>query len=773
MAPRGSTLVVSSSYADYYTCSNIGIFRSTNGGTSFYQVGPAGAAFDLASDPTDTTVLYSGISLITACSGGVNGIYKSVDTGANWTKVSDGAMDALIVDYTTNNIEIDARGSAVFVNIIQDGQTAGIFYSGDGGVNWTAMDLPLLPVGTAATISNVIPGAPITIVTSSNHGLSSGDEVQIADVSGTAGANGIYTMAIVDETSFSLDGSSDGTAYDGGGTWQKLVGMNPRYKPGDQGSIHASIRIDPTTTTTVYLGGDRQDAPFPNYIGALNYSGNLFRGDATVSGSGSSPSPQWEHLTHSDSVAAIPGGGTAGTSAPHADSREMIVDSNGDLIEGDDGGVYRRSSRQDNTGDWFSIIGDMQVTEMHDVAYDTLPNMIISGNQDTGTTYQTAVGGTIWSSLSTADGGDVAVDNIWLAGSSQSVRYSSFQNLGAFRRSVWDSSGNFVSQTFPWLTVSGGGAEFIPQFVTPVVTNNAAGSRLLIGGANSLYESFNGGDAIAEIGPGLVVNNGGHTLDYGTASSADAFYAAANGDQVSVRTAAAGPINSNTVASAGDYVRGVAVDPANHLIGYAIDSDQVFMTTNGGASWAEISGSGGTGLTDNNLRSIAAAPDKLFVGGGLGVYVMETASPGIWAQFGSGLPHAPIWDLDYDDADEVLVAGTLGRGAWLLAIGPDPLTQTISGYVQTNGGAGISGVIMSGLPGDPMPPMASLPSRRTARIVVARMGSNGIHLIYQLRSNIHPIEEFCAANQHCRRARRSGATPCTFAGVAGTELSVA
>ena len=70
---------------------------------------------------------------------------------------------------------------------------------------------------------------------------------------------------------------------------------------------------------------------------------------------------------------------------------------------------------------------------MHDVAYDNLSDKFISGSQDTGTTYQTAAGGTTWNSISTADGGDVAVDNIVLTGSSQSVRYSSFQNLGGFR----------------------------------------------------------------------------------------------------------------------------------------------------------------------------------------------------------------------------------------------------------------------------------------------------------------------------------------------------
>ncbi|MDX1409102.1 MAG: hypothetical protein R3330_13230, partial [Saprospiraceae bacterium] len=39
---------------------------------------------------------------------------------------------------------------------------------------------------------------------------------------------------------------------------------------------------------------------------------------------------------------------------------------------------------------------------------------------------------------------------------------------------------------------------------------------------------------------------------------------------------------------------------------------------------------------------------------------------GTWLKVGTGLPNAPVWDLDYDLTDDVLVAGTLGRGAWTI-----------------------------------------------------------------------------------------------------------
>ena len=659
VAPRGPTFVLSVDYADAFTCGNIGLFRSTDGGGIFSKVGPPGTAFDLAGDPLAPGDLYSGLTYVSLCTGGSlsNGIYKSSDTGATWNKVSNPVMDALIVDGTTNNIEIAARGGIVYVNIIQNGRSAGIFYSTDGGATWTQMDLPLIPVGSTDTIANVAPGSPIGITTTANpHGLSTGDMVKIQGVTGTTGANGLHRITVTGANTFTLDGTNDSTAWGGGGTWQEVVGTNP----GGQGGIHASLRVDPATPTTVYIGGDRQEGPFPNYIGATTYTGSLFRGDATVAPAGGAPSPQWDHLTHSNSVSGIPNGGTASSSAPHADSREMAIDANGDLIETDDGGIYRRTSPQNNTGDWYSLNGNLQITEIHSVAYDALSDALISGNQDNGVSYQPTSGASVWYILSGGDGGDVAVDNIALAASNQSVRYSSSQYLGWFRRTVWDASGARISTSFPALTVVGGGAALQPQFYTPIAVNEAIGDRLLIGGWNSLYESLDGGSTITEIGAGLRVNDGGNTIVYGAVGNPDALYAA-TGSSVAVRTSAGGSITTVSVSGAGT-IRGVGMDPNNWQTVYAIDSDQVFRSTNAGASWTDVTGS----LSDTNLRSIVAAPGMLFVGGGQGVYVMDTTS-GTWYDFGSGLPHAPVWDLDYDDSDHVLAAGTLGRGAWTLS----------------------------------------------------------------------------------------------------------
>src|SRR5205807_2369194 len=129
--------------------------------------------------------------------------------------------------------------------------------------------------------------------------------------------------------------------------------------PGSQGGIHLALQADSRNANLVYIGGDRQPFPFPNSIGARDYSGRLFRGDASKP-AGS----QWVHLTHTSGLGAA-GGGTASNSAPHADSRDMGLAANGVLIVSNDGGVYRRTSPQTNTGDWFSMNGNLQVTEFH------------------------------------------------------------------------------------------------------------------------------------------------------------------------------------------------------------------------------------------------------------------------------------------------------------------------------------------------------------------------------------------------------------------------
>jgi len=430
------------------------------------------------------------------------------------------------------------------------------------------------------------------------------------------------------------------------------------------------------------VGGDRQPGPLPNFIGASTFSGRLFRGDTRVAPTGVPPSPQWKHLTHSNSIQQIPGGGTASGSAPHAGSREMVIDASGDLIEVDEGGVYRRTSPRDNTGDWFSINGDIQTTEFIHIAYDTNSIIIIGGAQGVGSSQQLTTGSTTWTSVSGGDGGYVAVDNITLAASNQSIRYSNSQIQINFRREVYDAANNRIGDpVFPALTVVGGGAPLQTGFFIPVKLNAIDPTRLVIAGANSVYESFDQGNTITELdGPGAneaAMAYGGRS---GGVDNPDVLYVGFNTDSnpsvptVFLRTTAGAALTQTaalpTNSPSGIILRDVVMDSDDWRSAYVVVDNQVFRTTNAGVSWTDITGNltqFGAGKFKTTVFVAGATNDLLLVGTNAGVFVSFSSSGFTsWNKLGIGLPNAPVADLDYDVKDDVLVAGTLGRGAWTI-----------------------------------------------------------------------------------------------------------
>lgn len=609
--------------------------RSTDGGATWSAVRDLALnsyVFDLVADPSDADRMYATVER--------RGVYRSDDGGATWRDVtSDAALkDAFTRTVTrggqsgvNNNAELAVGADGrVFVAVLVGGQANYIGFSDDQGGSWTAMDLPL-----------------------------------------TAEAN------------------------------DAVDGLNPRFKPGGQGAIHFAILVDPNDSDIVYVGGDRQDLHFEeprlvdnyyayNSIGARDYSGRLFRGDASVPASGEIPSPQWQHLTHRADVAAIPGGGTARASAPHADSREMAIDARGDLIEVDDGGVYRRTSPGDNTGDWFSLNGNLQVSEMHDIAYDPLSKMLIGGNQDTGTPEQWRQGDAAWRTVTTADGGDVQVDAS--AAPDESYRYSSVQFFGGFRRIVYNADGRPLRIEFPAMAVEGVPVfELAPEFdfVQRFSLNAVDPARAVIG-AYSVFETFDRFETLVEAATLQrdALERVSSTA-YGCADNADLLYFGHGSlytpaGHITARRglgedAAPSPDDWTATGYVGGPVRDIVIDQEDCATAYAIDARRVFATNDAGATWRDLTGNlAAAPVTYPDLRKLELVPaDGLFgidkavlIGSRAGVHVMFPRAEGVWFAMNDGLPHAPVWDLDYSAADNALFAATIGRGAWRLQTGP-------------------------------------------------------------------------------------------------------
>ena len=628
-----------------------GVFRTTDGGATWAAVegipGTA-AAFDLVVDPRDADRMYATI--------GRQGVFRSDDGGATWRNAS--SHDSLLTSAFTsrvtrsgrfgdnNNAELAVGADGrVYVAVLIGGQANYIGFTDDQGGVWTAMDLPL-------------------------------------------------TRELNDA----------------------VDGLNPRFKPGAQGSIHFSILVDPDDSDTVYVGGDRQDLHFfeledggfgvASSIGARDYSGRLFRGDAGIAPTGEAPSPQWEHLTHRADVADVPGGGTAHSSSPHADSREMVFDANGDIVEVDDGGVYRRTSPRDNTGDWFSLNGNLQISEMHDIAYDPVSKRLIGGNQDTGTPYQRQRGPT-WHTLATADGGDVAVDASEAPDTSH--RYSSTQFLFNFLRTTYDASGALVAWRYPALQLNG---EFVyeldPNFdFTQRISLNAVDPTRGVIGAASVYETFDRFETLTEaasLARGALQH--ATATAYGCVGNTDLLYFGLNSSyspqaQIMVRRGLGDdgePSADDWTATTyvGGLVRDIVIDPADCDTVYALDALRVQASNDGGETWRDVTGNlADAPVSYLDLHKIEVVPaggffgvdDAIVVGGRAGAHVMFPRVEGLWFSMNEGLPHAPVWDLDYSPEDNALFAATLGRGAWRLDAGPQVAARIADQTLEVAGGA--------------------------------------------------------------------------------------
>ena len=612
----------------------IGVLRTTDGGATWTTLDGGGQfrRFHIRD------VAPRGRTIVVATDAADNGIFRTTDAGASWTQVAGAAGTGLPAGESFALAGDPTNPSRLFAHI----GAAGIFRSSNTGGTWSKV---------SNTAMDALLGGALNVKISV--GASNNVYVAIADSGGLAG--------------LFRSGNS-------GGAWAALDlpstieagGVRFGLHPGGQAHIHLSLAADRANHRVVYIGGDRQptsDEPlltassWPNSIGARDYSGRLFRVDAArPRGS------QASHLTHSN---------TASNTAPHGDSRSMAIDAHRDLIEGDDGGVYRRSKPLTNTADWVSMNGDLQTTELHSAAWDANSRIVIGGAQDTGTPQQRTRAGSRWPSVSTADGGAVVVDD---TAQGSSVRYSSTQYFSNFRRDVYDAAGVLQGEIYPRLDPLSGGHPK-GQFCTPLELNQVTATRLIIGAANGVYESDDQGDTVTAIEPDIVVNSAligcAAPIAYGAQGNPDVLYVGSN-SRVFVRTAAhPAPLETSTAYPGSDPVVGIAVRRAEPHTAFAIDAGNVFRTTDAGGTWKDVTNNL-LALGGIVLRSVAYCEDlnggSVVVGTNAGVFAAAGPNFNNWSRLGSGLPTVPVLQLRYSSASRVLLAATLGRGAWTLDI---------------------------------------------------------------------------------------------------------
>jgi hypothetical protein len=290
---------------------------------------------------------------------------------------------------------------------------------------------------------------------------------------------------------------------------------------------------------------------------------------------------------------------------------------------------------------------------------------VLAGAQDNGTHLKRAAGGPAgqWDHVYGGDGAGVAFDP-----RNPAVFYVSAQNISLHRT---DNDGaTFVP--------AANGLNDQPHFIMPYLLDPANPDRLYAG-ARAVWRSDNRGQNWTRAGPLFGTTFGArvsalavsHDGSRALAGNQQGIYRMENPAASSVTTPWA------SVSPRTGWVSSLRFQPGNRNVAYATYStfggDHVWKTSDGGASWSPIDGSGAGRLPDLPVHSVAIDPNnaqRLFVGTDMGVFASVDGGAS-WAVENTGFANVIVENLHVAPQSDPpqLFAFTYGRGAWRVPLG--------------------------------------------------------------------------------------------------------
>jgi photosystem II stability/assembly factor-like uncharacterized protein len=673
----------------------------TNAGPStspggYYGIGRINC---MAFHPTDANTFWVGTPS--------GGLWKTVDAGSTWSTSTDNlpvlGVSDIAIDPTNANIMYIATGDgdmgSLFGMISRargDSKSIGVLKSTDGGTTWSATGLswsaaleklmrrllisptnPKVLLAAASdgvwrttnggeTWANVQAGyfkdmefkpGDDSIVYASTYGNSeiyrSTDNgaswTSVATLPGVirvdlavSAARPELVDALCVNTSRGLAGLWTST-NSGASFTQYLVGsesknmLNVRGDAtgvGGQGHYDLAHAINPDNEKDIWIGG-------------INVWSSMDGGSNWILKSAWIDSANAEGATgvgHPDSVAVV-----------HADCHWLAFHplQRGTVFACNDGVIYRTT---DNGARWTDITNGLAISQMYRIgAAQTVAANVICGLQDNGSK---EFDNNEWNELTGGDGMECLIDY-----SNESVLYSSVQ-FGKIIRIDKDKDTAVVIST----NIPGGqepGQSPDGQWVTPFVID-PVNSRVLFAGYDKVYKTTDQGDSWSAISPELT----SELLRYIAVAPSDpnTIYVATH-DTIA-RTTDGGATWSYVSLGNPDlkgFISYIAVDPTNTqrvyvtLSGYS-PGNKVFMSPDGGASWANYSGTL-PNVPANCIVYQKGSNEGLYIGTDVGVFYRD-ATMTDWVPYQTGLPVVLVTELEISYFNNKLWAGTFGRGLW-------------------------------------------------------------------------------------------------------------
>ncbi|KHK03765.1 WD40/YVTN/BNR-like repeat-containing protein [Desulfovibrio sp. TomC] len=641
MDPKNSSIIYAGTGEGYYNVDAVrgaGIFKTTNAGTNWTQLAStANEDFyyvnKVVVSPNDSTRLYAATR---------KGVAVSTDTGASWTLKLDAANVSGCTDLVvrTDVTSADTLVASCGTYLTAPTQAA-IHRSTDNGQTWTSVHTQTNMDRTSLAIAKSDQSILYALVSSNAPGnWNNGLLTVLKSVNGGASWVAVYTNlgAKVLENMLLTNVCSAFCAQ---------CEASDTYA--NQGWYDNVIAVDPINPNIVWTGGI-----------------DLFRSD--------NGGVSW-------GLASVWWANTSLAAYNHADHHVLVFhpnyngDTNKTLYNGNDGGLFRTdNARADTTTQtcsdtaskvpWVSLNNGLGITQYYYGAVYPGGGTFFGGAQDNGTTRGSIAGGAnAWATLLGGDGGGVAVNP-----QNTNTLYGEYTNL-SLQRSI--NGGTAFAQATTGITEASANFAFIAPFTMD--PNNPA--NLWIGG-KTLWRTTNGADAWTQASTALAGNGTVSAIAVAPGNSNLVAVGTNNGSvfvSTTALSATAATVWSSTSPVAGQ-IASLAFDPGNSSILYATCSNfgqpHVLKSSNRGATWTTITGTGSTALPDIPTFALVVDPNfrnRLYVGTDLGVFASLDGGAS-WAVENSGFANVITESLRVEPVSKRLYAFTHGRGVWYVPL---------------------------------------------------------------------------------------------------------
>ncbi|QNJ98293.1 T9SS type A sorting domain-containing protein [Constantimarinum furrinae] len=598
------------------------------------------------------------------------GVWRTTDAGQSWTPLSDNFSNL-----TVYSVAIDPTNSDTYFF----GSSGGLmFKSEDAGATWN----PIGSVGNSSVNKILInPGdTNIMYASASNAGIYRSDNGGSSWTNTGIDSRGYDIEFKADDTSVvfasgngfhkSTDNGVTFTTIGGFSNQPKMIGVSPAdpdiiYVLEASGGSFGGFYVS-TTTGDSFIELDHTGRNYFGYDTAGFQSGGQAPRDMDIA---VNPNDINEvHIAGVLTWRSMDGGvnftctadwipsAAANANIGYCHADVDILEFNGStLFAGTDGGIFKAEDTANLDADYFTdITTGIGIRQFYKIGISQTQNVVVTGgSQDNGTSFYTEAEG--WKDWLGADGMEGFVDK-----DNTNVMYGMIQFGGMYRTD--DAAASIVNIPEP-----GPGSG---EWVTPFEQDPSASGTVYVG-YDRVYRSVNTG-----IGWSPISQVFGGDLDHlKIAPSNNQVIYAANATQL-YRTQDGGATNWEVMTPPGGNINSIAVHPLDpNKIAVAITSGQkVRVSEDGGDTWESYQ------FNLPNFSALAVVwqnndTNGLYVGMNYGIYYIDDTFTE-WQPYSNNLPNVIINELEINEADGKIYAGSYGRGLWASPVVADVILGT-------------------------------------------------------------------------------------------------